>query len=94
MVFLFLIGELLEGVAASRARASILDLTKLVPKTARLGEDGQVREIQAETLSVGAMIQVRPGHRISPPTASSFPERVRSTRRRSMSAKSSVARWS
>lgn len=64
VVFLFLIGELLEGVAASRARASIQDLTKLVPKTARLEENDQVREVQANTLSVGAMIQVRPGDRI------------------------------
>ncbi|MDU1672267.1 MAG: heavy metal translocating P-type ATPase, partial [Bradyrhizobium sp.] len=64
VVFLFLIGELLEGVAASRARASIQDLTKLVPKTARLEEDGHVREVQADALSVGATIQVRPGDRI------------------------------
>ena len=65
VVFLFLIGELLEGVAASRARASIQDLTKLVPKTARLeDDDGQVREVEADTLSVGAIIQVRPGDRI------------------------------
>lgn len=62
VVFLFLIGELLEGVAADRARASIQDLTKLVPKTARLEDDsGQVREVEAETLAVGATIQVRPG---------------------------------
>ncbi len=65
VVFLFLIGELLEGVAASRARASIQDLTKLVPKTARLEEDGQVREVQADTLEVGATIQIRPGDRVS-----------------------------
>ena len=65
VVFLFLIGELLEGVAASRARASIQDLTKLVPKTARLEDgDGQVREVEADTLTVGAMIQIRPGDRI------------------------------
>jgi Cd2+/Zn2+-exporting ATPase len=65
VVFLFLIGELLEGVAASRARASIQDLTKLVPKTARLEDDGgQVREVEAETLAVGATIQVRPGDRV------------------------------
>ena len=64
VVFLFLIGEMLEGVAASRARASIQSLTKLVPKTARLEEDGQVREVQADSLSVGALIQVRPGDRI------------------------------
>ena len=65
VVFLFLIGELLEGVAASRARASIQELTKLVPKTARLEDvGGQVREVEAETLAVGATIQVRPGDRI------------------------------
>ncbi len=64
VVFLFLIGELLEGVAASRARASIQDLTKLVPKTARLEENGLVREMQADSLSVGAIIQIRPGDRI------------------------------
>lgn len=64
VVFLFLIGELLEGVAASRARASIQSLTELIPKTARLEENGQVREVQADTLAVGAMIQVRPGDRI------------------------------
>lgn len=44
VVFLFLIGELLEGVAAGRARASIQSLTKLVPKTARLEENGLVRD--------------------------------------------------
>jgi Cd2+/Zn2+-exporting ATPase len=64
VVFLFLIGELLEGVAANRARASIRDLTKLVPKTARLEADGQVREVQADSLEVGTTIQVRPGDRI------------------------------
>jgi Cd2+/Zn2+-exporting ATPase len=64
VVFLFLIGELLEGVAANRARASIQDLTKLVPKTARLDEDGKVREVEAVSLSIGATVQVRPGDRI------------------------------
>lgn len=65
VVFLFLIGELLEGFAAGRARASIRDLTKLVPKIARLEQsDGQVSEVEAETLSVDALIQIRPGDRI------------------------------
>lgn len=64
VVFLFLIGELLEGVAASRARASIRNLGDLVPKMARIEENGQVREVQAESLEIGATIQVRPGDRI------------------------------
>lgn len=65
VVLLFLIGELLEGVAAGRARAGIKDLTKLVPKTARLEQtDGRVCDVDAETLGVDALIQVRPGDRI------------------------------
>ncbi|RDI58879.1 heavy metal translocating P-type ATPase [Microvirga subterranea] len=64
VVFLFLVGELLEGVAAGRARASIQGLTKLVPKTAQLERDGRVEEVQAETLAVGSIILVRPGDRV------------------------------
>src|SRR5581483_2343806 len=65
VVFLFLVGELLEGVAAGRARKSIQDLTKLVPKTALLDEgDGRTREVPADELQVEALIVVRPGDRI------------------------------
>ncbi len=65
VVFLFLVGELLEGVAAGRARASINALTELVPKTALLEENGKTREVPAESLGVGSVILVRPGDRIS-----------------------------
>ena len=64
VVFLFLVGELLEGVAAGRARSSIRALTALVPKTARLIENGQTREVPAESLAVGSTLLVRPGERI------------------------------
>jgi Cd2+/Zn2+-exporting ATPase len=64
VVFLFLIGELLEGFAASKARASIRSLTALVPKTARLEEDGNAREVPATELEVGSTILIRPGERI------------------------------
>ena len=64
VVLLFLVGELLEGVAASRARASIRRLIKFVPKTAFLESSGQSSEVPAETLAVGATIMVRPGDRI------------------------------
>ncbi|MCG7392909.1 cadmium-translocating P-type ATPase [Microvirga sp. ACRRW] len=64
VVFLFLVGELLEGVAAGRARASIQGLIKLVPKTALLERDGKTEEVQAETLAIGAIILIRPGDRV------------------------------
>ncbi|MBY5811082.1 heavy metal translocating P-type ATPase [Rhizobium leguminosarum] len=65
VVFLFLVGELLEGVAAGKARESIQSLTGLVPKNALLEDDGQTREVPAESLAVGAIIMVRPGDRVS-----------------------------
>ena len=61
VVFLFLVGELLEGVAAGRARASIQALTALVPKTALVERDGRTEEVPAERLRVGAVILARPG---------------------------------
>ncbi|WP_411196723.1 heavy metal translocating P-type ATPase, partial [Rhizobium sp.] len=65
VVFLFLVGELLEGVAAGKARESIQSLTALVPKNALLEDNGQTRDVPAESLAVGAIIMVRPGDRIS-----------------------------
>ena len=65
VVFLFLVGELLEGVAAGKARASIQGLSALVPKSALIEENGQTREVPAEALLVGAVILVRPGDRIA-----------------------------
>jgi Cd2+/Zn2+-exporting ATPase len=64
VVLLFLVGELLEGVAASRARASIRGLADLVPKTALLVEGAQTRQVPAAALALGAVILVRPGDRI------------------------------
>ncbi|SIT22855.1 heavy metal translocating P-type ATPase [Rhodobacter aestuarii] len=61
VVFLFALGELLEGVSADKARDSIRALASLVPKTARLETGGQIREVAAETLQIGQIVQVRPG---------------------------------
>ncbi|MFV3073325.1 heavy metal translocating P-type ATPase [Niveispirillum fermenti] len=64
VVFLFAVGEVLEGVAAGKARDGIRALTRLVPRTALLQEAGVVREVPAETLAVGQTVLVRPGDRI------------------------------
>ena len=64
VVFLFLVGELLEGVAAGKARASIQGLTRLVPRTALVERDGQTEEMPADRVMVGAIVLVRPGERI------------------------------
>ena len=64
VVFLFAVGELLEGVSAGKARDSIRALSKLVPKMARLEVGGKTREVAAEKLQVGQVVQVRPGDRV------------------------------
>ncbi len=61
VVFLFAIGEVLEGVAADRARAGIRALAGLVPRTALREEGGGTSEIPAEALEIGDIVLVRPG---------------------------------
>jgi Cd2+/Zn2+-exporting ATPase len=65
VVFLFTVGELLEGIAAGRARAGIEALGALVPRTALRIEDGTAREVPAASLKVGDLVLVRPGDRVS-----------------------------
>ena len=65
VVLLFAVGELLEGVAAGRARAGIRALADLMPRTARVERDGgAVAEVPAASLAVGDVVQVRPGDRV------------------------------
>ncbi|BBI63703.1 hypothetical protein HSBAA_50090 [Vreelandella sulfidaeris] len=64
VVFLFAVGEMLEGVAAAQARRSISALSKLTPSTARLLEQGEPREVAAASLVPGQRVQVRPGDRL------------------------------
>ena len=64
VVVLFLIGELLEGIATGRARASIRALADLMPKTALLERNGTTETVPADSLAVGAVVLVRPGDRV------------------------------
>ena len=66
VVFLFMVGELLEGFTAARARSSIEALSDLVPATARIEQpDGTIGEMPADRVAVGSVVQVRPGDRIA-----------------------------
>ncbi len=64
VVFLFAVGEVLEGVAAGKARDGIRALAELVPKTAQLLVDGKSQEVPAASLTVGQLVLVRPGDRV------------------------------
>ena len=83
VVFLFAVGEVLEGVAANRARASIRALGDLVPKTALVVEAGgttrEDRRRRARDRPDRARPAGRPGSR---PTATSSRASPASTRAR------------
>ncbi|MFN0114360.1 MAG: heavy metal translocating P-type ATPase [Paracoccaceae bacterium] len=64
VVFLFAVGEVLEGVAAGKARDGIRALANLVPKTAQLITGDTTREVPVASLTVGQAVLVRPGDRI------------------------------
>lgn len=65
VVFLFTIGEVLEGFAAGRARAGIQALEQLMPRTALLLEGDVAREVPAAMLKIGDLVLVRPGDRVT-----------------------------
>ncbi|MFC4169696.1 heavy metal translocating P-type ATPase [Teichococcus aestuarii] len=65
VVLLFAVGELLENVAAGRARAGIKALAGLMPRTAlRLRADGTAEPVPSAALAVGDLVLIRPGERV------------------------------
>ncbi|MCG7361301.1 cadmium-translocating P-type ATPase [Roseomonas sp. ACRSG] len=65
VVLLFALGELLENVAAGRARAGIKALANLMPRTAlRLRANNSTEQVPSDRLSVGDLVLVRPGDRV------------------------------
>lgn len=65
IVTLILLGRLLEGRAKGRTGDAIKHLLSLQGQTARVLIDGKVQDTPVEALSVGMLIEVRPGDRIS-----------------------------
>lgn len=66
VVFLFSVGELLESVAADRARAGIRALASLVPKTAiLLDAQGRQHTVPVGSLQIDDLVLVRPGDKVS-----------------------------
>ena len=65
VVLLFALGELLENVAAGRARAGIRALANLMPPTTqRIRPDGSMEQVGPEVLCVNDLVLVRPGDRV------------------------------
>lgn len=65
LLFLFSLGHALEHHAMNKAKKSIKALSELAPKTALLKVNGEIKEVDIETLSVGDVIVVRPDSKIA-----------------------------
>ncbi len=65
VIFLFSIGQYLEGRALERTRASIRDLVGLAPALARVRRGAEMVEIPPQDAAIGETLVVRPGERIA-----------------------------
>lgn len=64
VIFLFAIGEALEGYTTDRARNSMRSLVDLAPPYAIRLEGGQEHQVPVEHLQIGDRIVVKPGERV------------------------------
>lgn len=64
VVFLFAVGEMLESLAAERARRGIRALSALLPDTALLLHGDHTHAVPSDSLRPGQIVRLRPGDRL------------------------------
>lgn len=64
VMLFYRIGELFEDMAVEKTRNQIMDAVDMRPELVRRIEDGQAKEVKAASISVGDLIEIRPGERI------------------------------
>jgi P-type Cu+ transporter len=64
VVVLVLLGQVLELRARSKTGSAIRALLNLAPKTARVVQDNEERDVPLESVQAGAKLRVRPGEKI------------------------------
>ena len=64
VMLFFQVGELFEGIAEGRSRASISHLMDLRPDIAHVERDGKLLDINPDEVGVGETVLVRPGEKV------------------------------
>ncbi len=64
VVFIALVGEVLEAITFARTKRAVRSLVDQTPRTARVRRDGVEVEIPAREVTAGEVVIVRPGERI------------------------------
>ena len=65
IVVLILFGRMMEARAKGRTSAAIGKLMTLQAKTARVSRDGVLTDVPVDEISVGEIVQLRPGERVA-----------------------------
>lgn len=64
VLFFMYVGDYVENFTTNRARRAVRDLTALMPRMARVEQNGQEQEVEIGELETGDVVVVRPGEQI------------------------------
>ncbi len=64
VMLFFQVGELFEHYAEDRSRKSIAELMNIRPDVAHVEREGEMQTVEPTSVSVGEIIEVRPGERV------------------------------
>ncbi|MGH9559911.1 MAG: heavy metal translocating P-type ATPase, partial [Terracidiphilus sp.] len=65
VITVFVLGaEILEGLTVGRGRRAIQDMLDFLPRTASVLRDGQIVEVETQTIRPGEVVLIRPGSHI------------------------------
>lgn len=64
VMLFYQVGELFQSIAVNRSRNSISSLMDIRPDYANLKEDGDIKKVNPEDVTVGSIIVVKPGEKV------------------------------
>ena len=64
VMLFFQVGEMFQGFAVGKSRRSIKSLLEVRPDKANLIVDGEIREVDPETVTIGDLIAIKPGEKV------------------------------
>ena len=64
VMLFYQVGELFQAYAVGKSRKSISDMMDICPEYANIEKDGQIVQVEPETVAIGDIIIVQPGEKV------------------------------
>lgn len=64
VMLFFKVGEMVQNMALNRSRKSIKSLIEIRPDYANLKQDGELKKVEPDKVSVGELVVIKPGERV------------------------------